>query len=430
MNGLLRKTLIRAALAWEWLESGATFNPLSKQARRNPYPMYERLRSKDPVHRSRLANGWVLTRYADIKAVLSDHRRFSNDDRKARRGPLLSGSRVSETPSIVGLDPPEHTRLRRLVGKAFTPNAVERYRPTIHMIANELAGHIDDSGPFDIVSSFARPMPLLVMCQIMGLPQDGVEQFAEWIEDVEMLLIPKAATKPVERLRKSRDDLTTYLHGIAIERRKNPKADLITELVAAENRGEINNDELRVMMVFLLGAGTSSTTAVIGNALFHLLSGGFELARFCEDPKVMSDVIDELIRFEPPVQFNRRIALEDVKLGDKEVRQGDHLMLLHGGAAHDQDIFPEAELLMVGRSPSDHLAFGRGIHYCIGATLARTELNTALMALMCRFKHLEIVGQPHYSETLLIRRPTSLYVQAKPIDREQTRDTECSDLVA
>ena len=395
------------------------FNPLSRQARSNPYPMYGRLRSKDPVHRSRLANGWVLTRYADIETVLSDHRRFSNDDRKAMRGPLLSGGRVSETPSIVGLDPPEHTRLRRLVGNAFTPNAVERHRPAIRAIANELAGQIDDSGPFDIVSSFTRPMPLLVMCQIMGLPKDGIEQFAEWVKDVEMLLIPKAATKPVERLRKSRDDLTTYLHGIAIERRKNPRADLITELVAAENRGEIHNDELRVMMVFLLGAGTSSTTALIGSSLLHLLSEDFGLVRLSEDSKMMSDVIDELIRLEPPVQFNRRIALEDVKLGDKEIQQGDHLMILHGGAAHDPDAFAEAEQLMIGRPPSDHLAFGRGIHYCIGATLARTELEIALMALRRRFEHLEVVDQPHYSETLLIRGPVSLYLQAKPRDREQ-----------
>ena len=337
---------------------------------------------------------------------------------------------MSEVPSIVGLDPPEHTRLRRLVGKAFTPNAVERHRPAIHMIAKELAGKIDGSSPFDIVSSFTKPMPLLVMCQIMGLPKDGIEQFAEWVEDVEMLLIPRAATKPIERLRKSKNDLTAYLHGIAIERRKNPKADLITELVAAENRGEINDDELRVMMVFLLGTGTSSTTALIGNSLLHLLSEGSGLASFSENSKVMSDVIDELIRLEPPVQFNRRIALEDVKLGDKEIQQGDHLMILHGGAAHDPDTFAEAERLMVGRPPSDHLAFGRGIHYCIGATLARMELEIALIALTRRFEHLEVVGQPHYSETLLIRGPVSLYLQARPRDREQVQDTGCSDLIA
>ena len=409
-----RQVLIRAALAWEWLESGVAFAPLSKRTKRDPYPMYQRLRLKDPVHRSRIANGWVLSRYEDVKTVLTDIERFSNDDRKALRGPLLTGGRVSETPSIVGLDPPEHTRLRRLVGKAFTPDAVKRHRPMIQLIANALADRIDSTHPFDVVQLYTKPLPILVMAEIMGLRQNDTERLAEWVEDVEMLLVPRAATKPIGRLRKSRDELMAYLDGIAVERRNVPGADLISDLVVAKDRGEIGNDELRVMMVFLLGAGTVTTTALLGNALFHMLSEGFGLAHLRKEPGAIPSVVEELIRFDTPVQFNRRIALQDLELGEKNIRKGDHLILVQGGAAHDPGVFSEPDRFIAGRTPADHLAFGRGIHYCLGATLARTELEVALLTLMRKFDELEVVSKPKYGDMLVVRGPTSLCLRARP----------------
>ena len=413
MIGFTRRLLLRVALAWEWLESGVAFAPLSRRTRHDPYPMYERLRSKDPVHRSRIANGWVLTRYEDVKTVLTDIERFSNDDRKAIRGPLLSGGRVSETPSIVGVDPPEHTRLRRLVGRAFTPDGVKRRRPMIQGIAKALADRIDESRPFDIVPLYTKPLPMMVMAEIMGVHEYDVERLTEWVEDVEMLLVPGAATKPIGRLRKSRDDLMTYLEGIAEERRSAPGDDLISDLVAAEDRGEIGNDELRVMMVFLLGAGTVTTTALLGNALFHLLSEGFGLERLRKEPGALPRVVEELIRFDTPVQFNRRIALQDVKLGEKNIRKGDHLILVQGGAARDPGVFPQPDRFNAGRTPVDHLAFGRGIHYCLGATLARTELEVALLTLMRKFDELEVASKPKYGDMLVVRGPASLYLRAK-----------------
>ena len=251
------------------------------------------------------------------------------------------------------------------------------------------------------------------MADIMGSPQNDIEQFAEWVEDVEMLLVPGAATKPIHRLRKSRDVLISYLHGVAIERRNILRTDLISDLVAAEGRREIGNDELKVMMVFLLGAGTVTTVALLGNALLHLLSKGLGLAHLRKEPATIPDVIDELIRLDTPVQFDRRIALQDVKLGGKQIRKGEHLILLHGAAAYDPEVFQEPERFVVGRSPVDHLAFGRGIHYCLGSILARVELEIVLLTLMHKFDELEIAGEPKYGDALVVRGPASLYLRAR-----------------
>ena len=167
-------------------------------------------------------------------------------------------------------------------------------------------------------------------------------------------------------------------------------------------------------MVFLLGEGTVTTAALLGNALFHLLSEGFGLAYLRREPDAIPCLVEELIRLDTPVQFNRRIALQDLELGEKNIRKGDHLILVQGGAARDPGVFSQPDRFIAGRTPTDHLAFGRGIHYCLGATLARAELEVALLTLMHRFDELEVASKPKYGDLPVVRGPASLYLRAKP----------------
>ena len=389
------RPLLRPALIWllsrrERRRSGVVFNPLAPAYFQDPYPHYRALRERDPVHWSLLTRSWVLSRSAEIDAVLRDHRRFSSDDRHARhprRGetdPLVGGR------SMLMLDPPDHTRLRGLVAQAFTPRAIEALEPRIAAIAEELLAPLADGATFDLMDTLATPLPVTVIAEMLGVDPRDRAAFKRWSDDVARTLEPTLTDGELRRAQRSARELADYFRGMIAERRRAPREDLLSTLIAAEEAGDrLSEDEMLVTLRLLLVAGNETTTNLIGNGLLALLRHPEQLAALRADPAILPAAIEELLRFDSPVQADARTALEDTSIGGQAIRRGDTLILLIGSANRDPAVCADPDRLDVRREPAAaHIAFGRGIHHCLGAPLARLEGRIAFEALLRTFREI------------------------------------------
>lgn len=410
----LRGLTIRLLLARERLESGATFNLISSEARANPYPTYQRLRERSPVHRSRLANAWILTKHSDIDAVLRDQKRFGNDERKAVD--RLRNEQVDdEMRSMLRLDPPDHTRLRALVNKAFTPRAVQSLKPRVEEIVDELLDEIDPDKPFDVIQHLAYPLPMTVIAEMLGVPTEDRERFNAWSHDVALGLEGGRTREENQRLWRSRQELAEYFASIIEQRRDDPRDDMISALIAAEEeRDKLSHPEMLAMLVLLLVAGNETTKNLIGNGLLALLHNPEQIKRLREEPDLIEAAIDELLRFDSSVQIDGRVALEDVEIGGKRIKAGQRLILLIGAANRDPDVFDAPDQLDVTRSDGNHVSFGRGVHHCLGAQLARIESQAAFSKLLTRFPDLHLVHEPKFRDQIVLRGLEALWVESGP----------------
>ena len=245
----LRPAVMRALLAWERLESGVSYNPTSKKIKADPYDTYERIRARDPVHRLRLLNAWVLTRYEDVDAVLRDYRRFTRDQ---------GGG--AEYRSLLDMDPPDHTRLRSVVSGAFTPKSVADLRPRIQQIVDELLDAVEDRSRLDLIDAFAHPLPVTVIAEMLGVPSEDRRRFRVWSDDVALSIEPTLNDEQLRRIQQSSEELYEYFEGIVEERRHDPRQDLITVLLAAEEEGDrLTHEELLATLLLLLVAGNETT---------------------------------------------------------------------------------------------------------------------------------------------------------------------------
>jgi len=386
-------TRLSAALVVERLTTGYVFNPMALAASSDPYRHYATLREHDPVHRSFAARGWFVFRHADCLRVLRDDR-FSADDRHLpiyatrRRWAIedgLADPNEPDEPVMLRRDPPDHTRLRRLVSKAFTPRAVERLRPRVQEIADELLTEAARRGSIDLIEDFAVPLPITVIAEMLGVPAKDRKTFKRWSDHLVGVLDPLAAPPP-RVLRRTMDELRTYLEALANERRREPADDLLTALVQAEDAGDrLSTRELQGTIALLLAAGNETTTNLIGNGMLTLLREPEERERFRTDPAVAETAIDELVRWESPVQLTMRIPTEEVEVAGAVFRPGQSVIAVLGAANRDPAVFDEPDRLDLGRSAGDHLSFGHGVHYCLGAQLARLEGQVALGELVRRF---------------------------------------------
>ena len=400
----LRPLAMRALLAWERMESGVAYNPLSPALRANPYPAYEELRRKDPVHRMRLQDAWALTDYADVDMVLRDNRRFGNAGREFDYIPQVS---------MLDLDPPEHTRIRGLVSHGFTPRSVAALEPRIRETVDGLLGNVENRQRFDLISDFAFPLPVIVIAEMLGVPPEDREQFNEWSNIVSLIVDPLLDERQVRRVRLAVDEVFTYLEAVAEERRRDPQDDLVSALVTAEVDGErLERDALLVNLLLVLVAGNETTRNLIGNGTLALLRNPDQLQRLHDDPALLNGAIDELLRFDSPVQLDNRIAREPVELRGKRIATGQRVLCLLGAANRDPQAFPDADRLDVGRSGANHLAFGRGIHYCLGSPLARLEGRVAFEALLPRLGSLRLAEEPRYRDQVTLRGLESLWLEA------------------
>lgn len=395
------------------------YNPFLPEVHANPYPMYDRLRAEDPVHWSQIMEVWVLTRYEDVVTVLTDPR-FSADRRQARNRFAERAQRMEEefgpfgrTQTMLTSDPPLHTRLRRLVSKAFTPRMVEGLRPRIQEIVEELLDGALESGRLDVIRDLAYPLPVIVIAEMLGVPPDHRAQFKRWSDEIVATLGgPFVPPDVLQQASKSVHELSDYLRGVIAERRKEPREDLISGLIRAEEQGQIlSEDEMLASAMLLLVAGNETTTNLIGNGMLALLRNPDQLERLRDDLSLVPRTVEELLRYDGPVQATGRVALEDLEIGGREVRKGQVTFAVLGAANRDPTQFEDAEQLDITRQPNEHVSFGDGIHFCLGAPLARAEGQIAFEALLKRLPSPQLeVEDPPWGGTFILRGLKSLPV--------------------
>ena len=292
-----------------------TYNPFLPEVREDPYPQYQALREADPVHRSPFLNMWVLTRYEDVSLVLRDPR-FSADRTKWEGFQALEG--FQPVRSLLSLDPPDHTRLRTLVTKAFTPRVVEQLRPQAQVIVDEALDRAASRGEMELIEDLAYPLPVAVIAGMLGVPRDDWPRFREWSRVLVSSLDPVALpdSDQITAVRAAEDALFEYLSGVVAERKREPRDDLISALIAVEERGDVLNErELLVMLNLLLVAGHETTVNLIGNGMLALLRNPEQLALLRRRPELLESAVEELLRFDSPVQLTGRIAAEACEVG-------------------------------------------------------------------------------------------------------------------
>ena len=392
-------------LTWERLESGISFDLTSGKVRANPYDVYERLRSESPIHRMRLINAWALTEYDDALAILQDHRRFSSGENKLEYAPYRT---------MLDLDPPDHTRLRSLVSKAFTPRAVAALGPRIQAIVEELLDDLADRDSFDLISDFAFPFPVIVIAEMLGIPAEDRDKFNVWSNDIALAVEPILSGEEIVRVERASDEIIEYFEGIIEQRRKQPRDDMLSALLAAEEEGDrLTHDELLGTLMLLLVAGNETTRSLIGNGMLALLKNPDELQRLREDSDLLGSAIDEMLRYDSPVQIIIRVVLEDTEFKGKRFRAGQKVIILVGAANRDPTVFADPGALDIGRQEKSHISFGRGIHYCLGSPLALLEARVAFANLIERFSSIELVTEPEFRDQIVLRGVESLRIRVE-----------------
>ena len=369
------------------------YNPSLPTVRANPYPVYKGLREEDPVHWSEALDAWVLTRYDDVVAVLRDQR-FSAErggarNRYAQQAMAAAeehGGPVARANTLLTADPPEHTRMRLLISKAFLPRAVEKLRPHIQEIADELLDGVQEPGRLDILMDFAYPLPVIIIGELMGVPTEHRAQFKRWSDDVVATLGGAfGAPDLLERGAQSVRDLADYFRDVIADRRRQPKEDLVSVLVAATDQGDVLSEEqLVATCVVALIAGSETTRNLIGNGMLALLRNPAEQEKLWSDPSLVESAVEELLRYAGPVQCTARVATEDVEIGGKTVGKGQVVFTMLAAANRDPAHFPDPESLDISRQNNHHVAFGSGIHSCLGQPLARLEAQIAFSTLARR----------------------------------------------
>ena len=388
------------------------FNPFLPSYQANPYPAYAALRAQDPVHFSLAIQAWVLTAYEDCERVLRDAETFSSSSFTAsgQLATVLQQQRrefpLGEVPTVLNSDPPVHTRLRTLLNRAFTPRAIEGLRPHIEEIAASLLADAGGAGGrFDAVTGFAQPLPIIVIAELLGVPPSDRDQLKEWSTAIANTTNVLNTEGALEAARQATVDLIAYMDEIVARRRAAPGADIMTALVQAEEDGErLSHDELLAFSILLLLAGHETTTNLIGNGLFALTEHPGQAARLRAEPELLPSAVEEFLRYDSSVQGAVRFARQTVEVGGRTIEQGSTLLLLLGAANRDPAQFREPDALDVSRSPNRHLSFGRGVHFCLGAPLARLEGDIAFRALLDRFPEPRVAeGGAQRSGTLVLR---------------------------
>jgi cytochrome P450 len=388
------------------------FNPLSPEFIRDPYPHYDRLRRLDPVHIT--SHGmYLVSRHSDVSGVLRD-KRFGKDfvERSTRR----YGAKIMEEPVFCSMshwmlqqDPPDHTRLRGLVVKAFTARRVEDMRPRIQQVVDQTLDRVIPRGHMDLIDDFAFRLPVTIICDMLGIPEEHREVFYSGTRDGGRILDPVPLT-PEEIAKGNATYLLSqmYFQQLFELRRKQPGDDLTTQLVQAEEDGsKLSNEELTANIILLFGAGHETTVNLIGNGLLALHRNPDQLALLKARPELITNAIEEFLRYDSSVQMTGRVTLEDIDdLGDKKIPRGESVLCLLGSANRDPAVYPDRpDRLDITRPNVRPLSFGGGIHFCLGAQLARIEAEIAISTLLRRLPNLRLddAENPEWRATFVLR---------------------------
>ncbi len=385
------------------------YNPLDPATTRDPYPLYARLRREAPLERSALGF-WALSRYDDVDTVLRDPERFSSgvlgDMIQGVKSLSPEGLGVGET--LLGTDPPAHSRLRKIVNRAFTPRRIAALEERIRALAHELLTGIAAVGEFELMGALAVPLPVTVIAEILGIDPARRADFKRWSEEILAAIAGSPSPELRARLERSFLERAAYLEEVIEERRHDPRDDVISALVRAEEGEEVmTEDEVGNFLVLLLVAGSETTSNLIGNAVLALLEHPHVLETVRANPRLLPALVEETLRYDSPVQLTLRRATCDVELAGGKLCEGETVALLLGSANRDERQFSEPDYFDLGRSVA-HLAFGHGTHFCLGAHLARLEAQLALDALIARFGHIDLADAVERIPSLLTRGPRAL----------------------
>lgn len=419
---------------------------------RNPYPLYRWLREKNPVRRDPLAPVWVLSRHADVNLMLKDSR-FLKDPFSISGMPMevrqqlgittdLSPTADVQTVSMLFLDPPQHTRVRSLFSRAFTPRMIAGLRPRIQKIMDErLAPHLS-KGHLELIEAIAYPLPVIVIAELLGFPIEDYPLYKKWSDDFTAALSINPSAAEQARATQSREELREYFDRM-IEKILNPDhqnsrdathprsnrdalhpgygsenhySNLITALLEMENEpGALNREELFINSALLLAAGHETTTNLIGNGMLALLQNPEQLQKLRERSELIESTVEELLRFDSPVQWASRVVAEEIELSGVKLEPGAILLASIGAANHDPAQFANPEKLDITRSDNRHLSFGTGIHFCIGAALARMEAQIAILTLVQRLPNLRLVQRKvHWKKGMIFRAAQELHLTFNP----------------
>ncbi len=396
------------------------FDPLDPAHLADPYPGYRRLREEAPVFHYAPFDAWLLTRHADVLAVLRDPTmsvaRGDPDEISHSAFPELRPELRELADAfrkvLMFLDPPDHTRIRGLVDQAFLPVVVARQRPRIQATIDELLGRAGRDGGFDWIRDLAFPLPCITIAGILGVPSEERDVFKRWSQDLGALLDPLVPQAKLDKAQASALEMHAYLGDAFRERRARPRDDLMSALVAAEREGRVlSPSELFAIAALLLGAGHLTTTNLLGNAMLALLEHPGEQQRLRARPELLPTAVEEFLRFDPPTQVTARRTRRVLRLPGGTVPEGAFVVLGLAAANRDPAVHAAPDVLDLGRQPNRHVSFGAGIHYCMGSKLARAEAELALGSLLGRFPSMKLAGDAVRKPAVVSRGLSSLPVE-------------------
>ena len=375
------------------------YHLLDPQVLANPYPLYHRLRAEDPVHWDPYLHTWIVTRYADVITVLQ-HFSASRTPTPEQLTALGLSKLVPFAQVLVRqmlfLDPPAHGRIRSLASNAFTPRRVESLRSHIQDITNNLLDAVQDKGRMDVITDLAYPLPAIVTAEMLGLPTSDWPQLVAWSADfAEVLGNFQHNPEGAPRVLRSLEEMAEYFRAAIREHQQHPRDDLISAFLAAEHQGDrLTEEEVVANSIMVMTGGQETTTNLVGNGILTLLRHPDQLEKLRADPSLIPTAIEELLRYESPIQYTSRLAPGDVVLGGKTIRERQAVIAVMGAANRDPERFPEPDRLDVCRQDNRHLAFAWAAHFCFGAPLARLEGHVAFETMLRRMPNLRLEPGP------------------------------------
>lgn len=401
--------------------TGLAFDPWDPEFVENPYPAYAELRERGRVHYFEPTNQWLVPHHADVSALLRERRlgrtylhRYSHEEfGRTPPPPEHEPFHTLNDHGMLDLEPPDHTRIRRLVSKAFTPRTVEGLRPYVHALADELVGRLVEAGGGDLLTDVAEPLPVAVIAEMLGIPEADRHLLRPWSADICGMYELNPSEETAAKAVRASVEFSDYLRELIAARRKEPGDDLISGLIAAHDEGDrLTEQEMISTAVLLLNAGHEATVNATVNGWYALFRHPAQLTALRADHSLIPTAIEELMRYDTPLQLFERWVLDEIEIDGTTIPKGAEIAMLFGSANHDPAVFPDPGRLDLTRRDNPHISFSAGIHYCIGAPLARIELAASMSALLTKAPTLTLAADPERKPNFVIRGLKGLSVEA------------------